>query len=76
MKIKILGASTSAKKSGAGNPYVAPATLFLGMEGGVARVSMFLDDHPGNATFRLEKDDAIAFIEGLTKIYNLNKEAQ
>jgi hypothetical protein len=49
MKIKILGASTSAKKSGAGNPYVAPATLFLGMEGGVARVSMFLDDHPGNA---------------------------
>jgi len=75
MKIKILGASTSAKKSNAGNVHIAPATLLLTMEGGVARVSILLDDQKGHADFRLEKDEAIALIEGLTKLYDLKKEA-
>ena len=75
MKIKILGASTSAKKSNAGNVYIAPATLLLTMSGGVARVSILLDDQKGHADFRLEKDEAVALIEGLTKIYNLRETA-
>lgn len=76
MKIKIVGASTNAKRSHAGNRGHAPATLFLTMEGGVARVTINLDDQEGHADFRLKKDEAVALIEGLTEIYNLNEEAQ
>ena len=72
MKIKILGASTHAKRSHAGNSYHAPATVILTMEGGTARVSIDLDTQDGHAVFRLEKEEAVALIEGLTKIYNLN----
>ena len=90
MKIRILGASTSAKRSSAGNPGHAPATLFLDRNGGTARLFLKVFDNEeglkadeegrwgavGHAEFRLEKDEAVALIKGLTEIYNLNKEAQ
>ena len=90
MKIRILGASTYAKRSSAGNSGHAPATLLLRMDGGTATVylKVFHDEEGvradeegragavGHAIFRLEKDEAVALIEGLTEIYNLNKEAQ
>jgi hypothetical protein len=81
MKIKILGASTRAKRSNAGWQS-APSTLLLTMEGGVAKLLLkvfnseenFNEDHEeGHAEFRLKKDEAIALIEGLTKIYDLNQ---
>ena len=84
MKIKILGATTRAKRSNAGWQS-APSTLFLTMEGGVAKLLLKVfdseencnnDHESGHAEFRLKQDEAIALIEGLTKIYNLNKEAQ
>jgi hypothetical protein len=84
MKIKILGATTRAKRSNAGWQS-APSTLLLTMEGGVAKLLLkvfdseenFNSDHEsGHAEFRLKQDEAIALIEGLTKIYNLNGEAQ
>ena len=84
MKIRILGASTNAKRSNAGNSGHAPATLLLTKDGGTATVYLKVfnneeglkaDEEVGRATFRLEKDEAVALIEGLTEIYNLNKEA-
>jgi hypothetical protein len=90
MKIKILGASTNAKRSSAGNSGHAPATLSLDRDGGIARLYLKVFDNEeglkadeegkagavGHAIFRLEKDEAVALIKGLTEIYNLNKEAQ
>jgi hypothetical protein len=81
MKIKILGATTRAKKSNAGWQS-APSTLLLTMEGGVAKLLLkvfdseenFNADHEaGHAEIRLKKDEAVALIEGLTKIYDLNQ---
>lgn len=71
MKIRILGASTTAKRSGAGNEYNAPANLLLTMQGGVVRVSVDLDSQDGHATFRLEKDEVVELIKGLKEIYNI-----
>lgn len=87
-KIRILGASTSAKRSNAGNDGHSPAIVSLGMEGGVAKVRLTVfndteglkshqdgkDGAIGHATFRLERDGAIALIEELTKMYGLNQE--
>lgn len=86
MKIRILGASTSAKRSNAGNSGHAPATLSLRIDGGTATVYLkVFDDEEGlradeegragevgRATFRLRKNEAVALIEGLTEIYNLD----
>jgi hypothetical protein len=81
MKIKILGATTRAKRSNAGWQS-APSTLLLTMQGGDAKLLLkvfdseenFNNDYEaGHAEFRLKKDEAIALIEGLTKIYDLNQ---
>ena len=83
MKIKILGATTRAKRSNAGWGS-APSTLFLTMEGGVAKLLLrvfdseenFNKDHEaGHAEFRLQQDEAVALIEGLKEIYNLKETA-
>jgi hypothetical protein len=79
MKIKILGATTRAKRSNAGWGS-APSTLFLTMEGGVAKLLLrvfdseenFNKDHEeGHAEFRLKKDEAVELINGLKNLYNL-----
>ena len=79
MKIKILGATTRAKRSNAGWSS-APSTLFLTMEGGVAKLLLrvfdseenFSKDHEeGHARFRLKKDEAVELINGLKNLYNL-----
>ena len=86
MKIRILGASTSAKRSHAGNSSHAPATLLLRKDSGTATVYLKVFNNEeglraeedgkalavGYATFRLKKDEAMALIEGLTEIYNLD----
>lgn len=71
MKIRILGASTNAKRSNAGNEGHAPATLLLTMQGGAAKVVIDLDSEDGHAAFRLEKDEAVELIKGLKEIYNI-----
>jgi hypothetical protein len=79
MKIKILGATTRAKRSNAGWGS-APSTLFLTMEGGVAKLLLkvfdsqenFNNDYEsGHAEFRLKKDEAVELINGLKNLYNL-----
>lgn len=70
--IQILGASTHAKRSHAGNLGHAHATLLLTMEGGVARVTINLDDRDGQADFRLKKDEAVELIRGLAAIYEID----
>ena len=83
MKIKMLGATTRAKRSNAGWQS-APSTLFLTMEGGVAKLLLKVfdseenfnnDDEAGHAEFRLQRDEAVALIEGLKEIYNLKETA-
>ena len=74
-RIEILGAATHAKRSHAGNQAVGKATLTLSMSGGVARLHLDLDGKDGDAMFRLEKSEALKLVEGLTKIYDFNKEA-
>ena len=73
-QIEILGASTHAKRSHAGNAGHAHATLVLGMEGGVAKVTLDLDE--GHASFRLKKDEAMELIDGLAKLYDLQLETK
>jgi hypothetical protein len=76
MKIEVLGASTSAKRSRAGNQYVGKGTVTIGMEGGVARLRLAIEGKDsGDAIFRLTKDQAFELIQNLKKLYNLGETA-
>jgi hypothetical protein len=71
MKIEIFGASTSAKRSHAGNSYAGSGILTLDMEGGVARLRLEVPD--GGATFRLHKNEALELIQSLKTIYKFEQ---